>query len=71
MTTNKEWLYSLTPAELTAFFDAEHDDVLHCRECAHARTDDSVVGLVCDAYVVRGVEFTVSENDYCAWGERV
>lgn len=26
MTTNKEWLYSLEPDELTAWFDAEHVD---------------------------------------------
>ena len=26
MTTNKEWLYSLTPAELSAWFDSEHVD---------------------------------------------
>lgn len=24
MTTNREWLYSLTPGELAAWFDAEH-----------------------------------------------
>ena len=25
MTTNREWLYSLTPGELAAWFDAEHE----------------------------------------------
>lgn len=28
MPTNKEWLYSLTPAELTAWFDSERE----CRD---------------------------------------
>lgn len=29
MTTNKEWLYSLEPDELTAWFDAEHVDAMY------------------------------------------
>lgn len=48
MTTNREWLYSLTPGELAAWFDAEHEP-------------DALMGVACTlADRVREME---GEND--------